>query len=178
MTLLSLLFISFKLFSEMSYQRRLNALFETKRERRERLETEERGGTRGGRDRFDWDSVKNDKYRLNYLGNSVHASVGRWQQCTRDTFFFLHLYITLYLLSLSIFLSLFLTCNFFLFLSLSISLSIYLPISIFLFLNLYAAKDIFWWTKDGQRKQEDPNLRHEEVNSVKMKEQQYMNAAL
>ncbi|KAF9954356.1 hypothetical protein BGZ65_004088 [Modicella reniformis] len=39
-----------------------------------------RGGTRGGRDQFKWDDVKDDKYRENYLGNSLHAAVGRWQK--------------------------------------------------------------------------------------------------
>ncbi|KAF9364991.1 hypothetical protein BGX34_011828 [Mortierella sp. NVP85] len=39
-----------------------------------------RGGTRGGRDQFKWDDVKEDKYRENYLGNSLHAAVGRWQK--------------------------------------------------------------------------------------------------
>mmetsp|Transcript_12633 Transcript_12633/g.23839 ORF Transcript_12633/g.23839 Transcript_12633/m.23839 type:complete len:245 (-) Transcript_12633:30-764(-) len=39
-----------------------------------------RGGTRGGRDQFSWDDVKGDKYRENFLGNSVHAAVGRWQE--------------------------------------------------------------------------------------------------
>lgn len=34
------------------------------------------GGTRGGANQFQWDSVKSDKYRLNYLGNSLHAPVG------------------------------------------------------------------------------------------------------
>jgi hypothetical protein len=29
---------------------------------------------------FKWDDVKNDKYRENYLGHSVHAPVGRWQK--------------------------------------------------------------------------------------------------
>lgn len=38
------------------------------------------GGTRGGQDQFKWDDVKNDKYRENYLGHSVHATVGRWQK--------------------------------------------------------------------------------------------------
>lgn len=37
-------------------------------------------GTRGGRDQFKWDDVKEDKYRENYLGNSLHAAVGRWQK--------------------------------------------------------------------------------------------------
>ncbi|KAJ0404951.1 hypothetical protein ATCC90586_002710 [Pythium insidiosum] len=38
------------------------------------------GGTRGGADQFKWDDVKNDKYRENYLGHSLHAPVGRWQK--------------------------------------------------------------------------------------------------
>lgn len=38
------------------------------------------GGTRGGQDQFKWDDVKADKYRENYLGNSVQAPVGRWQK--------------------------------------------------------------------------------------------------
>ena len=39
-----------------------------------------RGGTRGGRDQFDWEQVKADAHRENYLGASVKAPVGRWQQ--------------------------------------------------------------------------------------------------
>ena len=39
-----------------------------------------RGGTRGGRDQFNWDDVKSDKDREYYLGHSVKASVGRWQK--------------------------------------------------------------------------------------------------
>ena len=40
-----------------------------------------RGGTRGGAAEFNWNDVKKDeKYRENYLGSSVKASVGRWQQ--------------------------------------------------------------------------------------------------
>ncbi|KAI1310245.1 hypothetical protein EDD11_003830 [Mortierella claussenii] len=39
-----------------------------------------RGGTRGGQDQFKWDDVKEDKHRENYLGNSLHAAVGRWQK--------------------------------------------------------------------------------------------------
>ncbi|KAJ1503381.1 hypothetical protein HMI54_007902 [Coelomomyces lativittatus] len=39
-----------------------------------------RGGTRGGRDQFKWSDVKADKHRENYLGHSVMAPVGRWQQ--------------------------------------------------------------------------------------------------
>ncbi|XP_042473404.1 multiple myeloma tumor-associated protein 2 homolog [Zingiber officinale] len=39
-----------------------------------------RGGVRGGRDQFNWDDVKVDKHRENYLGHSVKAPVGRWQK--------------------------------------------------------------------------------------------------
>ena len=39
-----------------------------------------RGGTRGGRDQFNWEDVKADKHREFYLGASVKASVGRWQK--------------------------------------------------------------------------------------------------
>ena len=39
-----------------------------------------RGGTRGGKDQFNWDDVKSDKDREYYLGHSVKASVGRWQK--------------------------------------------------------------------------------------------------
>ncbi|KAF9993939.1 hypothetical protein BGZ79_001341, partial [Entomortierella chlamydospora] len=39
-----------------------------------------RGGTRGGQDQFKWEDVKEDKHRENYLGNSLHAAVGRWQK--------------------------------------------------------------------------------------------------
>lgn len=28
-----------------------------------------RGGVRGGQDQFDWEDVKGDKHRENYLGN-------------------------------------------------------------------------------------------------------------
>ena len=38
------------------------------------------GGTRGGQAEFKWEDVKADKYRECYLGHSVNASVGRWQQ--------------------------------------------------------------------------------------------------
>ena len=37
-------------------------------------------GVRGGKDQFKWDDVKNDKDRTYYLGNTVKASVGRWQE--------------------------------------------------------------------------------------------------
>ncbi|MCO5577385.1 hypothetical protein L7F22_031217 [Adiantum nelumboides] len=39
-----------------------------------------RGGVRGGRDQFNWDEVKSDKHRENYIGHSVKAPVGRWQK--------------------------------------------------------------------------------------------------
>ena len=39
-----------------------------------------RGGTRGGKDQFNWEDVKGDKDREYYLGHSVKASVGRWQR--------------------------------------------------------------------------------------------------
>ncbi|KAG7526894.1 hypothetical protein JOB18_046679 [Solea senegalensis] len=38
------------------------------------------GGIRGGQDQFNWDDVKVDKHRENYLGNSLKAPVGRWQK--------------------------------------------------------------------------------------------------
>jgi|MDTB01.2.fsa_nt_gb hypothetical protein len=38
-----------------------------------------RGGTRGGRDQFKWEDVKSDKDRQNYLGHSIMAATGRWQ---------------------------------------------------------------------------------------------------
>ncbi|PWS21938.1 hypothetical protein DKP78_20985, partial [Enterococcus faecium] len=31
-------------------------------------------------DQFNWDDVKTDKHRENYLGNSLMAPVGRWQK--------------------------------------------------------------------------------------------------
>ncbi|XP_068094628.1 multiple myeloma tumor-associated protein 2 [Hyperolius riggenbachi] len=39
-----------------------------------------RGGVRGGQDQFNWEDVKTDKARENYLGNSLMAPVGRWQK--------------------------------------------------------------------------------------------------
>jgi T-complex protein 1 subunit zeta len=38
------------------------------------------GGTRGGQDKFNWEDVKSDKDRENYLGHSLQAPVGRWQK--------------------------------------------------------------------------------------------------
>ncbi|KAI2787312.1 hypothetical protein POX_f07675 [Penicillium oxalicum] len=37
-------------------------------------------GSRGGRGEFKWSDVKNSSHRENYLGHSVMAPVGRWQQ--------------------------------------------------------------------------------------------------
>ncbi|OJD18005.1 hypothetical protein AJ78_01962 [Emergomyces pasteurianus Ep9510] len=37
-------------------------------------------GSRGGRDSFKWSDVKNSTHRENYLGHSLMAPVGRWQQ--------------------------------------------------------------------------------------------------
>lgn len=64
-----------------------------------------RGGTRGGKDKFNWDDVKNDQYRYgrclcilpepandplttlqrreNYLGHSLHGQIGRWTTTAR-----------------------------------------------------------------------------------------------
>lgn len=39
-----------------------------------------RGGTRGGKDQFSWDKVRDDVHRESYLGVSVHAPHGRWQK--------------------------------------------------------------------------------------------------
>jgi len=38
-----------------------------------------RGGVRGGKDQFKWEDVKTDKDRECYLGHSLMAPVGRWQ---------------------------------------------------------------------------------------------------
>ena len=38
-----------------------------------------RGGARGGAAEFSWDKVKQSKHREFYLGNSVAAPTGRWQ---------------------------------------------------------------------------------------------------
>ena len=39
-----------------------------------------RGGVRGGKDQFEWETIKADKHRENYLGHSLMAPVGRWQK--------------------------------------------------------------------------------------------------
>lgn len=39
-----------------------------------------RGGTRGGKDQFNWKDVKTDRDRECYLGHSTMAPVGRWQK--------------------------------------------------------------------------------------------------
>ena len=49
-----------------------------------------REGSRGGHDQFSWDKIKSDKYRQNYLGNSInvpHDRSGRdmfWYTKTND----------------------------------------------------------------------------------------------
>ena len=43
-------------------------------------DSEARGGTRGGQDKFNWDDIKDQRGRECYLGNSVKAPVGRWAQ--------------------------------------------------------------------------------------------------
>lgn len=40
-----------------------------------KMTQEIRGGARGGRDHFSWDNIRSDKYRQNYLGNSIKASL-------------------------------------------------------------------------------------------------------
>ncbi|KAL2007350.1 hypothetical protein VTN00DRAFT_8788 [Thermoascus crustaceus] len=37
-------------------------------------------GSRGGRDAFKWEDVKESQHRENYLGHSIMAPVGRWQK--------------------------------------------------------------------------------------------------
>ena len=71
-----------------------------------------RGGSRGGKDRFNWDDVKNDEHRCasaepppaaaaalrarghglsarprreNYLGHSLHGQIGRWTTTARGS---------------------------------------------------------------------------------------------
>ncbi|KAH6642497.1 kinase phosphorylation protein-domain-containing protein [Boeremia exigua] len=44
------------------------------------LQTVRKEGSRGGRAEFKWEDVKNDAQRENYLGHSIMAPVGRWQQ--------------------------------------------------------------------------------------------------
>lgn len=43
------------------------------------LQYDIRPGCRGGTTDFKWDDAKTDKYRENYLGNSINAATGRWQ---------------------------------------------------------------------------------------------------
>ncbi|CAN9381266.1 unnamed protein product [Alternaria alternata] len=44
------------------------------------VQTVRKEGSRGGRADFKWEDVKNDAQRENYLGHSLMAPVGRWQQ--------------------------------------------------------------------------------------------------
>ncbi|KAF2640866.1 hypothetical protein P280DRAFT_490246 [Massarina eburnea CBS 473.64] len=44
------------------------------------LQTVRKEGSRGGRSEFKWEDVKQDAQRENYLGHSLMAPVGRWQQ--------------------------------------------------------------------------------------------------
>ncbi|OAG01639.1 uncharacterized protein CC84DRAFT_1051686, partial [Paraphaeosphaeria sporulosa] len=44
------------------------------------LQTVRKEGSRGGRADFKWEDVKADAQRENYLGHSLMAPVGRWQQ--------------------------------------------------------------------------------------------------
>ncbi|CAI6333641.1 unnamed protein product [Periconia digitata] len=44
------------------------------------LQTVRKEGSRGGRAEFKWEDVKQDTQRENYLGHSLMAPVGRWQQ--------------------------------------------------------------------------------------------------
>jgi hypothetical protein len=46
-----------------------------------------RGGTRGGKDQFSWDTVKEAKDKDYYLGASVKAVSGRWQK-GKDVFWY------------------------------------------------------------------------------------------
>ena len=46
-----------------------------------------RGGTRGGKDQFSWEQVKNAPDKTYYLGSSVKAVAGRWQE-GKDVFWY------------------------------------------------------------------------------------------
>lgn len=53
----------------------------------EKMVQDVRGGTRGGRDQFSWSTVKADKHRASYLGNSVKVPHGRWAE-EKDVFWY------------------------------------------------------------------------------------------
>lgn len=53
----------------------------------EKMAQDVRGGTRGGRDQFSWSTVKSDKHRASYLGNSVKVPHGRWAE-EKDVFWY------------------------------------------------------------------------------------------
>ena len=53
----------------------------------EKMVQDVRGGTRGGRDQFSWPTVKADKHRASYLGNSVKVPHGRWAE-EKDVFWY------------------------------------------------------------------------------------------
>ena len=44
------------------------------------IQHQSRGGSRGGTDQFDWEDVKVDKHRENYLGVCVRAQ-NQWYMC-------------------------------------------------------------------------------------------------
>ena len=43
------------------------------------------GGTRGGRDQFSWDTVKDDKFRDYYLGSTSKLAGEQWYEKTPAT---------------------------------------------------------------------------------------------
>lgn len=47
-----------------------------------------RPGVRGGRDQFNWNQVKEDKQRLNYLGSSIHGVPDKFKRGRPETFWY------------------------------------------------------------------------------------------